>query len=214
LLNAEVERLLAETGRAGWHHDRRTRSTACTTSSQAGPTPASELASVVVSPSLYRQLCARVIESSRLRRGSQAADGRAAAGALPAVPSDGDVGHTWESRCRPGDSRPGGGALKTDPSQFAAAAAQLAGPARNLSAGSEVLLSRASDKLAKLQKTRKNEIFSTRWPTAAPRRSCDALRWIETPSLEKVSAVEAQTLQQASAAGKKYLQAWPAISGG
>ena len=102
-------------------------------------------------------------------------------------------------------------ALKSDPSQFAAVAAQLRRVrlADLAAAARSTPLSRLPpDLVATLQKTPKNEIFSYSLANGGA-KAFFVIRFggIETPSLEEARPqLEAQTLQQATAAGQKYLE--------
>ena len=101
-------------------------------------------------------------------------------------------------------------ALNNDPSQFEAAAARFAGAGSQSSAQPQKapLNQLPSDLVAMLQKTQKGEIFPYALDNGGA-KSYFVIRFggIETPTLEQARPqLEAQTLQQATAAGQKYLQ--------
>jgi hypothetical protein len=100
--------------------------------------------------------------------------------------------------------------LKSDPSQFAAAAAQFAGSGSQTSAQPQraPLNQLPTDLVAILRKTPTNEIFPYSL-TNGGAKTFFVVRFggIKTPSLEEARPqLEAQSLQQATAAGQKYLQ--------
>jgi PPIC-type PPIASE domain len=176
---------------------------------------ASELASrLAVSPSLYRQLVrTEVIESEigytegKVKRPTDAQlqalyqqylpTATAATLSLIQVPSQAIADQATAQ-------------LKSDPSQFEAVAARFAGAGSQTSPQpSKYPLSRLPpDLVATLQKTPKNEIFPYSLANGGA-ETFFVIRFggIETPSLEEARPqLEAQTLQQAAAAGQKYLQ--------
>jgi hypothetical protein len=220
VLNVEVERLLAEDGarRLGITVDENavdSRYKSFEDQSGGADAFASELASrLAVSPSLYRQLVrTEVIESEigytagKVKRPTDAQlqalyqqylpTATSATLSLIQVPSQAIADQA-------------AAALKTDPSQFASVAAQFAGSGSQTSPQpAKYPLSRLPpDLVAALQKTPKNEIF----PYSLANGGATAyfvMRFggIETPTLEQARPqLEAQTLQQAAAAGQKYLQ--------
>jgi hypothetical protein len=220
VLNVEVERLLAEDGarRLGISVDENavdSRFKFFEDQSGGSDAFASELASrLAVSPSLYRQLVrTEVIESEigytqgGVKRPTDQQlqalyqqylpTATSATLSLIQVPSQAIADQTATQ-------------LKQDPSQFAAVAARYAGSGSQTAAQPQkYALSRLpGDLAATLQKTPKNDIF----PYALANGGATAyfvIRFggIETPSLEEARPqLEAQTLQQAAAAGQKYLQ--------
>jgi hypothetical protein len=220
VLNVEVERLLAEDGarRLGITIDENAvdgRYKFFEDQSGGSDAFASELASrLAVSPSLYRQLVrTEVIESEigytegNVKRPTDAQlqalyqqylpTATSATLSLIQVPSEA-IADQAAAR------------LTSDPSQFAAVAAQYAGSGSQTSPQPQkYALSRLpQDLVATLQKTPRNKIF----PYSLANGGATAyfvIRFggIETPSLEEARPqLEAQTLQQAAAAGQKYLQ--------
>jgi hypothetical protein len=100
--------------------------------------------------------------------------------------------------------------LKRDPSQFEAIAAQLSGAgSQNSPKPNKYSLNQLPpDLVATLQKTPKDGIFSYSLDNGGAKTFL-VIRsgGIQTPTLEQVRPqLEAQTMQQATAAGKKYLQ--------
>ena len=100
--------------------------------------------------------------------------------------------------------------LKSDPSQFEAVAARFAGAGSQTSPQpTKAPVSQLpADLVATLRKTPKDEIFSYALANG-PAKTFFVIRFggIETPSLEEARPqLEAQVMQQATAAGKKYLQ--------
>ena len=220
VLSAEVERLLAEDGarRLGITIDENAIDSRYKSSENQAGGPdafASEVASrYVVSPSLYRQL----VRTDSIESEIGYAEGKVKR------PTDAQLQALYQQYLPTATSATlsvievpsqaiadqATAALKTDPSQFAAVAAQFAGAGSQTSPQPAKLpLSRLPpDLVAMLQKTQKNEIFSYTLANGGA-RTFFVMRFggIETPSLEELRPqLEAQTLQQASAAGKKYLQ--------
>jgi hypothetical protein len=220
VLNVKVEQLLAENGarRLGVPIDESEVDARykAIEDQNGGPTAfASTLASrLAMSPSLYRQFVrTEVIESEigyaqgKVKRPTDAQlqalyqqylpTATSATLSLIQVPSQAIATQTAAR-------------LKSDPSQFEAAAAAFAGAGSQSSAQPQKapLNQLPSDLVATLQKTPKGEIF----PYALDNGGAKAyfvIRFggIETPSLEEARPqLEAQTLQQATAAGQKYLQ--------
>jgi PPIC-type PPIASE domain len=100
--------------------------------------------------------------------------------------------------------------LKSDPSQFEAVAARFAGAGSQTSAQpmKASLSQLPPDLVATLRKTPKNEIISYSLANG-PAKTFFVIRFggIETPSLEEARPqLEAQTMDQATTAGKKYLE--------
>jgi hypothetical protein len=220
VLNVEVERLLAEDGarRLGITVDENavdTRYKFFEDQSGGSDAFASELASrLAVSPSLYRQLVrTEVIESEigytegGVKRPTDQQlqalyrqflpSATSATLSLIQVPSQAVAAQTATQ-------------LKQDPSQFSAVASKYAalGAQTAPQPRKYTLNQLPADLVATLQKTPKNEIF----PYALANGGATAyfvIRFggIETPTLEEARPqLEAQTLQQAAAAGQKYLQ--------
>jgi hypothetical protein len=220
VLNVEVERLLAEDGarRLGITVDENavdTRYKFFEDQSGGSGAFASELASrLAVSPSLYRQLVrTEVIESEigysqgGVKRPTDQQlealyrqllpSATSATLSLIQVPSQAAANQTASE-------------LKQDPSRFAAVAARFAAAgAQTVPEPRKYSLSQLpADLTATLRKTPKDEIF----PFALANGGATAFfvfrfGGIETPTLEQARPqLEAQTLQQAAAAGQKYLQ--------
>jgi parvulin-like peptidyl-prolyl isomerase len=220
VLNVEVERLLAEDGarRLGITVDENAvdaRYKSFEDQSGGPDSFASELASrLAVSPSLYRQLVrTEVLESEigytegKVKRPTDAQlqalyqqylpTATSATLSLIQVPSQAIADQAAAQ-------------LKSDPSKFAAVAAQYAGSGSQTSPQpAKYPVNRLPpDLVSALQKTPKNEIFPYSLANGGA-KAYFVIRFggIETPSLEEARPqLEAQTLQQAAAAGQKYLQ--------
>ena len=220
VLNVEVEQLLAENGahRLGIPIDENAVDARykAIQNQIGGPDQfASELASrLAMSPSLYRQFVrAEVIESEigysqgKVKRLTDAQlqalyqqylpTATTATLSLIQVPSQAIADQAVAK-------------LKSDPSQFEAVAAQYAGSGSQTSAQptKAPLNQLPPDLVATLRKTPKDEIVSYSLANG-PAKSFFVIRFggIETPSLEDARPqLEAQTMQQATAAGKKYLE--------
>ena len=221
VLNVEVERLLAESGaqKLGIDIDENAvdaRYKFFEDQSGGAGTFASERPRAWrVSPALYRQLVrTEVIESEiGYTEGSvKRLDRRRAAGALPAVPPDGDQRDAGpDPGAGPGDGEPGRG---RDPAGTATASPRwppaTPGRARRPRADPQkyVLSRLPQDLAATLEKTPKDDGL----PYALSNGGAKAyfvIRFggIDRPTLESARPqLEAQTLQQAAAAGQKYLQ--------
>jgi hypothetical protein len=220
VLNVEVERLLAEDGarRLGISIDENavdSRYKFFEDQSGGSDAFASELASrLAVSPSLYRQLVrTEVIESEiGYTRGGVKRPTEQQLQALYQQYLPTATSATLSLIQVPSQAVADQAAtlLKQDPSRFAAVAAQFGGSgSQTAPQPQKYALSRLPADLATtLQKTPKNEIF----PYALTNGGTTAhfvIRFggIDTPSLEEARPqLEAQTLQQAAAAGQKYLQ--------
>ena len=219
VLNAEVERLLAEDGarRLGIAIDENavdSRYKSIEDQSGGPDAFASQLASrLAMSPTLYRQFVRNEVIESEIGY----------AGGTVKRPTDAQLQALYQQYLPTATSATlsliqvpsqaiadqAAAALKTDPSQFAAVAAQFAGAGSQTSPqAAKYPLSRLPpDLVAMLQKTRKNEIFSYSLANGGA-KAFFVMRFggIETPSLEEARPqLEAQTQQQATAAGLKYL---------
>jgi peptidyl-prolyl cis-trans isomerase SurA len=220
VLNVEVEQLLAESGarRLGITVDERAvdaRYKSIEDQSGGPDAFASELASrLAMSPSLYRQFVrTEVLESEigyaqgKVKRPTDAQlqalyrqylpTATSATLSLIQVPSQAIADQATAL-------------LKNDPSKFEAVAAQFAGAGSQTSPQpAKFPLSRLpADLVTTLQKTPKNEIFPYSLAGGGA-KAFFVMRFggIETPTLEEARPqLEAQTLQQATAAGQKYLQ--------
>ena len=220
VLNVEVEQLLAENGarRLGITIDESAvdaRYKSIEDQSGGPDAFASELASrLAMSPSLYRQFVrTEVLESEigyaggKVKRPTDAQlqalyrqylpTATSATLSLIQVPSQAIADQATAL-------------LKNDPSKFETVAAQFAGAGSQTSPQpTKYPLTRLpADLVATLQKTPKNEIFSYSLASGGA-NAFFVMRFggIETPSLEQARPqLEAQTLQQATAAGQKYLQ--------
>ena len=220
VLNVEVEQLLAENGarRLGVAIDESAVDARykAIEDQNGGPAAfASTLASrLAMSPSLYRQFVrTEVIESEigyaqgKVKRPTDAQlqalyqqylpTATSATLSLIQVPSQAIAAQAAAQ-------------LKNDPSQFEAAAAQFSGAGSQTSSQPQKapLNQLPPDLVAMLQKTPKGEIFPYALNNGGA-KTYFVIRFggIETPSLEEARPqLEAQTLQQATAAGQKYLQ--------
>jgi SurA N-terminal domain/PPIC-type PPIASE domain len=220
VLNVEVEQLLAESGarRLGITVDESAvdaRYKSIEDQSGGPDAFASELASrLAMSPSLYRQFVrTEVLESEigyaqgTVKRPTDAQlqalyrqylpTATSATLSLIQVPSQAIADQATAL-------------LKNDPSKFEAVAAQFAGAGSQTSPQpTKFPLSRLpADLVTTLQKTPKNEIFPYSLAGGGA-KAFFVMRFggIETPTLEEARPqLEAQTLQQATAAGQKYLQ--------
>jgi SurA N-terminal domain/PPIC-type PPIASE domain len=220
VLNVEVEQLLAESGarRLGVTVDESAvdaRYKSIEDQSGGPDAFASELASrLAMSPSLYRQFVrTEVLESEigyaqgKVKRPTDAQlqalyrqylpTATSATLSLIQVPSQAIADQATAL-------------LKNDPSKFEAVAAQFAGAGSQTSPQpTKYPLSRLpADLVTTLQKTPKSEIFPYSLASGGA-RAFFVMRFggIETPTLEEARPqLEAQTLQQATAAGQKYLQ--------
>jgi hypothetical protein len=220
VLNVEVERLLAENGarKLGIPIDENAvdaRYKFFEDQSGGAGAFASELASrLAVSPSLYRQLVrTEVIESEigytqgGVKRPTDQQlqalyeqylpTAIAATLSLIQVPSQAIADQAATL-------------LKQNPGQFAAVAARYAGSGSQTAPDPQkyVLSRLPQDLAATLRKTPKNDIFAYALSNGSA-KAYFVIRFggIDTPSLQEATPqLEAQTLQQASAAGQKYLQ--------
>jgi PPIC-type PPIASE domain/SurA-like N-terminal domain len=220
VLNVEVEQLLAESGarRLGVTVDESAvdaRYKSIEDQSGGPDAFASELASrLAMSPSLYRQFVrTEVLESEigyaqgKVKRPTDAQlqalyrqylpTATSATLSLIQVPSQAIADQATAL-------------LKNDPSKFEAVAAQFAGAGSQTSPQpTKYPLSRLpADLVTTLQKTPKSEIFPYSLASGGA-KAFFVMRFggIETPTLEEARPqLEAQTLQQATAAGQKYLQ--------
>jgi peptidyl-prolyl cis-trans isomerase SurA len=220
VLNVEVERLLAESGaqKLGIAVDENavdSRYKFFEDQSGGSSSFASQLATrLAVSPSLYRQLVrTEVIESEiGYTQGGVARPTAAQLQALYAQYLPTAVSATLSLIQVPDQATANAAAtaIRRAPDTFAAVAAQFAGSGSQTAPDAQkyVLSRLPADLAARLEKTPKNTIF----PYALANGDAKAyfvIRFgsIDTPSLEDARPqLEAQTLQQAAAAGQKYLQ--------